>query len=1237
MPRVTRSALASPARSSPRETTKASSTSSKSVSSPALKTRHGAKEGTSAEDTEEKVTRRQAKEKGTGDAGTKRRSGRRSSEPAEEVEPKTRGRGTKAAEKKQKDEEEESASRSRSRGRGGKQAKKDEEEEKEVETTSRRKRGGKQQTTEEAEVGEEKVEKASPAPRGRTKKSGGRGKQQEEPQEEEAEAEEATVKESEETPTRRGRGKLPAPDKTSTPSPATSRGRSRKEKQEDTEAMEVDEEDKPKEEVTPRRRGRKAEATESKTPDVTPSSRARRTRTPKESPDVSSGRRGRSTKTVLPEKKKESEVAADDFVDPMTSKPEVAADDVMDPLASKPEVAADDVLDPVVSRPEVAADDVVDPMVSKPEVAADDFMDPMVSEELEAPSLKDERTERKSESATDGADPPSIEQEAPSIHLDNILEPPAKKQGMSEMPDIEPEPMATEQDVSGKTEEPTPKPVVEAKPDVVVHKVLDKKSEQVSVADRKKSDVCPVVKDRTPEQKPVTAPVVSEQSKPAVQAPVIQAPIVEDISAEEEEESQDVPELQQKSQAPEAVEDAANGIPTKQLKPVTKQSDAAPPVDQNKSKRKFEPDVVEEDTVSSKRARVNGDEVELKMAVMTNTVADRPHVESAEAACADVEMSEGRAWNQITQAVQEPSQSDAKAAQPVMKTTVGVSSGNEASAKATKPSKTEDEELDYLKEYVIISESDIPPPDSKEVANATPKIPKSSSVEPASTSTDPKEAAASSKSTSSSVEEMVTSTQAVSSPGRGLTSASVGSSSAEAQQLSSGASEVSQQISQVSSQAVELGSTTSSLVSESSAAEAMEVDTPDTSAQLETSVGKPKPREPVSTTGAISVTNNMYSAKPLARVNAVDHTQNTNTVFPTAGTSYDIFHRTFLPNPSIPLSSTDVSHRFSIVSYNILADFNMRKIANTYDYTEPQFLEQDYRHKLLIDELKYLDSDIVCMQEVNPDYFKNLLEPAMNSLGYQGGMMKRTLDSFNEGEATFFKINRFSLVDSQGVSLTELAYKEIEEAGLTDDVKAAAQKYLNKADVVYISQLRCNFTHKMVTIGNVHIVWDEHKHPDVQCIQIACAIKEVVNRAGSNDSSHIICGDFNLGSSTPGYQLACDGYLSDASLATLQAIENLDIAGVSKSLVNHVWRAFQHTSSTLKSAYSTVQKHEPRLTTFTKFYHDAVDYVFHNSSLETLGVLETVNAEVIDATGGLPSKSFPSDHVSLKAELSFKD
>jgi len=49
----------------------------------------------------------------------------------------------------------------------------------------------------------------------------------------------------------------------------------------------------------------------------------------------------------------------------------------------------------------------------------------------------------------------------------------------------------------------------------------------------------------------------------------------------------------------------------------------------------------------------------------------------------------------------------------------------------------------------------------------------------------------------------------------------------------------------------------------------------------------------------------------------------------------------------------------------------------------------------------------------------------------------------------------------------------------------------------------------------------------------------------------------------------------------------------------------------------------------------AVDYIWFSSvSLEVLGVLKVVDPALI--TSGLPTATFPSDHVSVKASFVFK-
>ena len=52
---------------------------------------------------------------------------------------------------------------------------------------------------------------------------------------------------------------------------------------------------------------------------------------------------------------------------------------------------------------------------------------------------------------------------------------------------------------------------------------------------------------------------------------------------------------------------------------------------------------------------------------------------------------------------------------------------------------------------------------------------------------------------------------------------------------------------------------------------------------------------------------------------------------------------------------------------------------------------------------------------------------------------------------------------------------------------------------------------------------------------------------------------------------------------------------------------------------------------------ETLDYTFFDSdSLDVVGVLKTLDKEVVGATGGLPCESIPSDHLSLKADFVFK-
>ena len=87
-----------------------------------------------------------------------------------------------------------------------------------------------------------------------------------------------------------------------------------------------------------------------------------------------------------------------------------------------------------------------------------------------------------------------------------------------------------------------------------------------------------------------------------------------------------------------------------------------------------------------------------------------------------------------------------------------------------------------------------------------------------------------------------------------------------------------------------------------------------------------------------------------------------------------IFNRDFVPNPAFS-GPGDVLKQFSVVSYNILADCHL--FRNDYSFTENKFLVPEYRLEKIIEELKYLDGDIICMQEVDPAFFSEKLLPSL--------------------------------------------------------------------------------------------------------------------------------------------------------------------------------------------------------------------------------------------------------------------
>ena len=92
-----------------------------------------------------------------------------------------------------------------------------------------------------------------------------------------------------------------------------------------------------------------------------------------------------------------------------------------------------------------------------------------------------------------------------------------------------------------------------------------------------------------------------------------------------------------------------------------------------------------------------------------------------------------------------------------------------------------------------------------------------------------------------------------------------------------------------------------------------------------------------------------------------------------------------------------------------------------------------------------------------------------------------------------------------------------------------------------------------------------------------------------------------------------------------------------KSMSGVVQHAF-----TLQSAYAqpTADVAGPGEPAFTTFHHGCqgtVDYVWHGAGLAVGGVVEMQNKEKLKRFGGLPTKTWSSDHMSLVVDFYFDD
>ncbi|KAG0331635.1 Protein angel 1 [Podila horticola] len=117
--------------------------------------------------------------------------------------------------------------------------------------------------------------------------------------------------------------------------------------------------------------------------------------------------------------------------------------------------------------------------------------------------------------------------------------------------------------------------------------------------------------------------------------------------------------------------------------------------------------------------------------------------------------------------------------------------------------------------------------------------------------------------------------------------------------------------------------------------------------------------------------------------------------------------------------SADVQRdHFTLMTYNLLSKTLCQSHKELYSNCHPKSLNWGKRSAALLREIKSLDLDIYCFQELDQDDYTGLFNPTLRSWGYTGFYQRRTGDR-NDGCALFYRNQKVTAVLIRGVEYNQ--------------------------------------------------------------------------------------------------------------------------------------------------------------------------------------------------------------------------
>lgn len=210
---------------------------------------------------------------------------------------------------------------------------------------------------------------------------------------------------------------------------------------------------------------------------------------------------------------------------------------------------------------------------------------------------------------------------------------------------------------------------------------------------------------------------------------------------------------------------------------------------------------------------------------------------------------------------------------------------------------------------------------------------------------------------------------------------------------------------------------------------------------------------------------------------------------------------------------TSANHTvFTVVSYNILAQDLLESHQDLYYGIKREHLEWSHRKDCLLQEIRSLKPDILCLQEIQTSHLEGFTDCLQERFTYNRVFKKRTGSEKTDGCAIFYNTDMFELISTRTIEFNQgINLLDRDNIGIVVKLRSKANP-----DSIFI-------------VATTHLLFNPRRM-DIKLAQVHVLLAELEQIAFDSKRGYyfpiILTGDFNMVPESAPYSLITDGRIN---------------------------------------------------------------------------------------------------------------